>query len=178
MIGIREDKKEEETKEIKKDPIEQSKEDMAKAEKKQPDPSEQKPSEEAKPEEKPAEPEKKESEKPEQKPEEKPEEKPEQKEQPKPMERKPLDAGTIFVGSKKTTNEYVMAALTQLYNRDDLKIKARGRAIGIAVNVSEVLKHRHGLEEKGVKLGTEEVDDEVRGKLNVSTIEITVKKAG
>ena len=93
-----------------------------------------------------------------------------------PRERKHAPDGVVFIG-KKTTNEYVYAAITELARIPELKLKARGMSIITAVNVAEVLKNRHGYEHGEVKIGTEMVSDERRGELNISTIEIPVKRA-
>ena len=87
------------------------------------------------------------------------------------------DDNIIYVG-KKPTMSYVLAVITQFSDGvPDVNIKARGRSISRAVDVAEVVKNRFM---QGVKceidIGTEEVQDEQRSRINVSTINIRLKK--
>jgi DNA-binding protein len=88
-----------------------------------------------------------------------------------------LQENVVFIGKKPVMN-YVIACLT-LFNTGgrEVCVKARGRAISIAVDTIEVLRRSFvkDLAIKGIKIGTEEVTRE-EGKSNVSTIEITVTK--
>lgn len=83
----------------------------------------------------------------------------------------------IFVGGKPTMN-YVLAVVTQFHNNmDNVVVKARGRAISKAVDVVEIVKNKfmNDLKDGSIEVGTEELQNE-RGKLNVSTIAITLQK--
>jgi len=83
----------------------------------------------------------------------------------------------IFVGAKPTMN-YVLAVVTQFHNNvDNVVIKARGRAISKAVDVVEIVKNKfmNDLKDSNIEVGTEELQNE-KGKLNVSTISITLQK--
>jgi DNA-binding protein len=53
------------------------------------------------------------------------------------------DANTIYIGNKPTMN-YALAVITN-FNQSDTKevaLKARGRAITTAVDVTEIVRHR------------------------------------
>ncbi len=83
----------------------------------------------------------------------------------------------VFVGNKPVMN-YVLAALTQFNEgAGEIVIKARGKAIGRAVDVAEILRNRFmpNVDAKDIKIDTEELDSEGRS-VNVSTIEITLAK--
>lgn len=83
----------------------------------------------------------------------------------------------IFVGGKPTMN-YVLAVVTQFHNNmDSVVVKARGRAISKAVDVVEIVKNKfmNDLKDGSIEVGTEELQNE-KGKLNVSTISITLQK--
>jgi DNA-binding protein len=94
--------------------------------------------------------------------------------------RKETKAGkdnTIYVG-KKPAMSYVLAVITQFSDGiPEVNLKARGRSISRAVDVVEVVRNRFL---QGVKysidIGTEELQDEQRGRINVSTISITLTK--
>ncbi len=84
----------------------------------------------------------------------------------------------ILVGKKPVMN-YVLATLTQLNEgAKEVTVKARGKAIGRAVDVVEIVKNRFvpGLKVKGIKIDTEEIVSQDGKKVNVSTIEITIEK--
>jgi len=83
----------------------------------------------------------------------------------------------VFVGKKPTMN-YVLAVVTQF--SDGLKevhIKARGKSISRAVDVAEVVRKRFipGTV-TGVMIDTEEIIDDQKNKINVSTIDIVLNK--
>ncbi len=97
----------------------------------------------------------------------------------KAEKKKPVsDKNEILVGKKDTKN-YVLAALT-LFNTGskEVMVKARGRAISKAVDVAEILKNKFltDVRIENVEIGTEEVQNEDGTKLNVSTIQIKLKK--
>ncbi len=133
-------------------------------------PAEEKPAEEKATEEKPVE--KKEEPKKEQKSEEPKKESPS-----KPVKKKSMDKNVVFVG-KKPTMSYVLAAVTQFSDGlDEIHIKARGRSISRAVDVAEVVRNRFIQNlNTDVNIGTNEVTDDNNNKINVSTIDIVLKK--
>lgn len=82
---------------------------------------------------------------------------------------------TVFVGRKPTLN-YVLACMTLFKSgQEEVKVKARGRAISRAVDVVEVLRNRymHDLQISDISIGTEYLESEHTNQTsNVSTIEI------
>jgi DNA-binding protein len=76
---------------------------------------------------------------------------------------------------------YVVACIT-FFNADEKQVvvKARGRVISRAVDTVELLRHAFvkDLQVKKIDIGTEEVVRTEGRKSNVSTIKITVAKAG
>ena len=88
------------------------------------------------------------------------------------------DENVVFVG-KKGTMSYVLAVVTQMnQGAKEVQIKARGRAISRAVDVSEIVKNKFvpGAKINDIKISTEEVRTEDGSPLKVSSIEITVSK--
>ena len=84
----------------------------------------------------------------------------------------------IFVG-KKPSMSYVLAAVTQFTEgQSEIFIKARGKAISKAVDVAEIVKNKFVQSAKitGITTGTDMIEGENKEKINVSTIEITMKK--
>ncbi|MCQ5337169.1 MAG: DNA/RNA-binding protein AlbA [Candidatus Methanomethylicia archaeon] len=82
-----------------------------------------------------------------------------------------LPRGVILVG-KKPVMSYAMVALMQLRELGEITIKARGKAISVAVDVAQILAKRFlsgEVEIKDITIGTQTVGDPPR---NVSTIEI------
>lgn len=92
-------------------------------------------------------------------------------------EQQKADDNTIYIG-KKPTMAYVLAAITQFGNNNEINIKARGRNISTAVDVAEVVRNRFLKDlKKSVNIGTEQVTDKEKNRtLNVSTINITLTK--
>jgi len=86
----------------------------------------------------------------------------------------------VFIGRKPVMN-YVVACIT-FFNAGEKQIvvKARGRAISRAVDTVELLRRAFvkDVDLKKINIGTEEVTREEGRKSNVSTIEITLAKAG
>ena len=85
----------------------------------------------------------------------------------------------IFVGNKPVMN-YVLAAVTQFNEgAKEVTIKARGRAISRAVDTAEVVRHRFltDVEIDRIQISTEELDSEKGEKINVSSIEIFMKRS-
>ncbi|MHA1683760.1 MAG: DNA-binding protein Alba [Promethearchaeota archaeon] len=88
------------------------------------------------------------------------------------------DDNSVFIG-RRTTNNYVLAAMMVLNEQNECVIKARGRAISHAVDVAEVLRNRFmkDLVIKDIEIGTEQLPDRDGRESNVSYIEITVEKS-
>ena len=89
------------------------------------------------------------------------------------------DPTTIFIGKKPTMN-YVLAVLTMLQNGTGIiTIKARGRAISTAVDVSQIVTRRFAsdISVKSVLIDTEQVKSLETGAMNnVSSIAIRLEK--
>ncbi len=84
----------------------------------------------------------------------------------------------IFVGNKPVMN-YVLAAVTQFNEgAKEVTIKARGRAISRAVDTAEVIRHRFltDILIDRIQISTEELASEKGEKINVSSIEIFLKR--
>jgi DNA-binding protein len=91
-------------------------------------------------------------------------------------ERKKTDENTIFVGTKPPMS-YVLAVVTQFNGGSDIvQIKARGRAISIAVDTAEIVRNRfvQDAKVKDIIIGTESITNEEGRTSNVSSIEITL----
>jgi DNA-binding protein len=85
---------------------------------------------------------------------------------------------TILVG-KKPPMAYVLAAITQFSDgQDEIHIKARGRCISNAVDVSQIIKNKFIKDAKitNVEIGTETIESEGK-QMNVSTIDITIRRS-
>ncbi len=93
----------------------------------------------------------------------------------------PGEANVVYIGRKPVMN-YVLAVITNFNasNADKVVLKARGRAIGTAVDVAEISRRRFldGVTVDKIDIGTEEIAirEENRTK-NVSTMEITLARA-
>lgn len=88
------------------------------------------------------------------------------------------ESNVVFVG-KKPAMSYVLACVTQFNDgREEVILRARGRAISHAVDVAEIVKNKFvtNAEVKNVSIGTEELESEQGEKINVSSIEITLGK--
>lgn len=89
-----------------------------------------------------------------------------------------LADNVIFIG-RKPSMAYVLAAITQFgNNQKEIHVKARGRSISRAVDVAEIIRRRflHDVQVKNIEIGTEEKEVEGKGKINISTIDITLAK--
>ena len=88
-----------------------------------------------------------------------------------------MDKNTVFIGSKPVMN-YVLAIVTQFNtaNTEEVIVKARGRAISTAVDVTEVTKNRFlpDIVYKDIRLGTDVVKREDGSEMNVSSFEIVL----
>ena len=94
---------------------------------------------------------------------------------------------TVLIGKKPAMN-YATSAMIIAQQSDEIVLKARGKAIQRAVDVSQLILRRflkNTFEITMVKLGTEEIDgdfkdiktgEEYKKKINVSTIEIKLEK--
>ena len=84
----------------------------------------------------------------------------------------------VLIG-KKGAMSYVLAVVTQ-FNKgtNEVKIKARVKAISRAVDVAEIVKHRfiHNAKVKDVSIATEELTSPEGEQGRVSAIEITLSK--
>ena len=91
------------------------------------------------------------------------------------------DANTVYVGNKPPM-AYVMALITA-FNRsgaDNVVLKARGRAISLAVDVAEITRSRYmnDLSVEKIDIGTEQLPTEGGGTRGVSSISITLRRGG
>lgn len=86
---------------------------------------------------------------------------------------------TVLIGKKPVMN-YVLACLTLFQNGvESVKVKARGRAISKAVDVTQVLIKRFAtdLHVKKIDINTEQLKSTETGAMNnVSSIEISLGK--
>ena len=88
------------------------------------------------------------------------------------------DENIVYVGNKNLMS-YVLACVTQFsQGASEIVVKARGRAISRAVDVAEVLKSRFMTDAKvqNIEIGTEVIKTEEGKEINVSAIEITIRK--
>jgi len=88
---------------------------------------------------------------------------------------------TVLIGGKPFMN-YVTGVIMQFTTKGakEVYIKARGKFISRAVDVSEVSTKRFLKEQniavKNIKIDSEEFENKEKRKVNVSTIEITLEK--
>jgi len=86
--------------------------------------------------------------------------------------------GVIFIG-KKGVMSYVWAVVTQFNNgAPEVRLKARGRSISKAVDVSQIVKNRfmQAVVFKAINLSTEELQSEDGSMSKVSSMEIVLGK--
>jgi len=84
----------------------------------------------------------------------------------------------VFIGTKKSIGNYVVAATSFLRKDKEVVLKARGRAISRAVDVAEILRRELVKEAKvaEIRLGSELVQDtKTNRERHISTIEIVLK---
>ena len=97
----------------------------------------------------------------------------------KTTEKRRTDENVIYVGQKPPMS-YVLAVVTQFNTNssDEVVIKARGRAISIAVDAAEITRNRFVTDAKikDIKIGTESFTNEEGRTSNVSSIEICLAK--
>jgi DNA-binding protein len=88
------------------------------------------------------------------------------------------DDNVIYIGNKPVMS-YVLAVVTQFNTdlSDEVLIKARGRAISRAVDTAEIVRNKfmQGVAVKDIKMGTEQLVGGEGDKMNVSSLEITLK---
>lgn len=85
----------------------------------------------------------------------------------------------VFIG-KKPILTYLNATLTLLANEPTVTIKARGRSIVTAVDVSQMIVKRMsamGYRVSGVRIFSERLESKDGKERNVSTIEVDVSKS-
>ena len=89
-----------------------------------------------------------------------------------------MNNNTIYVGRKPVMN-YVLAVVT-LFNqgRDEVIIRARGRAISRAVDAAEIIRNRFISDAvvSDIKISTEVIENFNGEQTNVSIIEIYIEK--
>ncbi|MCJ8306503.1 MAG: DNA-binding protein [Nitrosopumilus sp.] len=88
------------------------------------------------------------------------------------------DRDVIFVGTKPIMN-YVSATLTQLSTRQTVTIKARGKRITQAVDVSQMIVKRMdsvGYVISDVRISSDSLTSQDGKQRNVSTMEIDISK--
>ena len=74
---------------------------------------------------------------------------------------------------------YVLAVVTQFSEgQNEIHIRARGKSISKAVDVAEIVRKKfiHEAKVDTIRTDTEELEVENNEKINVSTIEIVLKK--
>ncbi len=84
----------------------------------------------------------------------------------------------VFIG-KKPILTYVNATLTLLANEPTVTIKARGKTITTAVDVSQMIvkrMHAMGYKVSGVRIFSERMESKDGKERNVSTIEVDVSR--
>ncbi len=89
-----------------------------------------------------------------------------------------IPENVIYVGKKPTMN-YVLAVVTQFNNgASQVTIKARGRAIGSAVDVAEITRNKFvaDLRKPQVNIESENLTNEDGTKSTVSSIQIVLHK--
>jgi len=105
--------------------------------------------------------------------------KPEKPKESKDAEKKSRTADNVVFVGRKPTMSYVLAVITQFNNgMKEVHLKARGRSISRAVDVSEIVRNRFlgDVKVKGIETGTEEMVVEDGNKINVSTIDLILVK--
>jgi len=90
------------------------------------------------------------------------------------------DDSTIFIGNKSFM-AYVTGVVLQFTTKGakEVAVKARGKFISRAVDVSEVTTKRFLVDQiqiKDIKIGSEEFKNKEGKQVRVSTIEITLQK--
>ncbi len=92
----------------------------------------------------------------------------------------PEDNNAVLVGNKPVMN-YVLACITLFHSgAKEVRVKARGRSITLAIDVAEVVRRRFlpDVKIKKIGIGTDQLEarEEKGNFTNVSTIEITLQR--
>jgi DNA-binding protein len=90
------------------------------------------------------------------------------------------DSNAVLIGKKPVMN-YVLACITLFHGgAKEVSIKARGRSIGRAVDVAEVVRRKFlpDAKVKRIDIGTDQLDPREEGgqPTNVSTVEIVLER--
>ncbi|MDH7563750.1 MAG: DNA-binding protein Alba [Candidatus Bathyarchaeota archaeon] len=90
------------------------------------------------------------------------------------------ESNSVLIGNKPVMN-YVLACITLFHGgAKEVNIKARGRAISVAVDVVEVVRRKFlpDVKVKKVNIGTQQMTPREEGgsPTNVSTVEITLER--
>jgi len=96
----------------------------------------------------------------------------------KTQKKRRIDDNVVYVGQKPTMS-YVLAVITQFSGGvKEVHVKARGRSISRAVDVTEVVKNKFlsDVKVKNIETGTEEREVDGGNKINVSTMTIVLTK--
>lgn len=84
------------------------------------------------------------------------------------------DDNTVYIGSKPPMS-YVLAVVTQFSeDRDEVHVKARGKAVSRAVDVAEMVTREHVSESEvdNIEIGTDEIETDEGDEMKVSSIQI------
>ncbi len=89
------------------------------------------------------------------------------------------ESNAVLIGKKPVMN-YVLACITLFHGgAKEVSIKARGRSIGLAVDVAEIVRRKFlpDVKVKRIGIGTDQVEAREEGSqpTNVSTVEITLE---
>jgi DNA-binding protein len=90
------------------------------------------------------------------------------------------ESNAVLIGKKPVMN-YVLACITLFHSGSkEIMIKARGRSIGRAIDVAEVVRRKFlpSVKVKSINIGTDQLVPREEGgpPTNVSTIEITLEQ--
>jgi len=91
------------------------------------------------------------------------------------------NSNIVFIGIKPFMN-YVASVVMQFTtkNQKEVIIKARGKSISRAVDITEVVRKKflkdRNVDIKDIKIDSEELENKEGKKISVSTIEITLSK--
>lgn len=97
---------------------------------------------------------------------------------PKKDKGKLKDKDNLILVGKKPAMTYVLSCVTQFGSHDEVRIQARGKAISKAVDVAEITRTRFVEDAKiaDIQIGTEAITLDDGESMNVSSIEIVMKK--
>ena len=90
----------------------------------------------------------------------------------------PSDENVVFIGDKPLIS-YILACMTLFHaGKEEVGIRARGKAISRAVDVAEVVRNRFTTDVsiKYIDIGTEKLTTKDGRVINSSTIDIVLKK--